>query len=774
MKMTVSYEWLCDLVEDLNKKSPEEIGLALTSIGAETEEVLLLNYGLACELAEISSINSINEKVSFLSVKTNSGTYQVVSNSQILEVGNHVIFAPISTKMFRDTIVASRNIENVQTEGLLLALENLGIEPKSSDITYLGKDKKQAQELFEVFTSIDAIYILEIPGNRADWLSVQGLARALSIHFNLNITEKTHHIPTQGQCDFPINIESNNCYRYSLSHITGITVSSTPAKIQKRLYLLGMRPINYFVDLSNATMLETGQPTHAFDEKKIKGSIIIRQAKEGEKMTLLDESEITLSKDDLLICDEEKILALAGIMGGLHSGVDESTTSIYLESASFNGVWIRRTAKRLGIKTESSLRFEKNITPELVLLAQNHIINNIHAQSSQAQISKINDVYPHKSTKHSFKVSPEEIRSYLGAPAITDQFMEQVIIKLGCTCNISSKEWIISPSGERGDLRIKEDIIEEIARFYGYDNIPSTNYRPSSVQLNPEKSFDEKIRPLLRGMGLSEAMTVVFRSIEQNKFYSLDQDTVVKILNPLNTEWTELRTHLFDGLLESIKTNISKAFEKNIALSEIASVFSKKGEEFQENKILAFAISDENSPYHKSLNILNNILQYSKITNCSAKRIVAEQYPFLHPLNAFEIIVNNEKIGFFGEIHPELLDRLDLSDKKEFPSPVICELCFETLKKYSEVSHTLTKINELPPIFRDITLSVPQDMLGINLIEELKMKNPLIKNIEFISVFQNEKLKEQNKKNISLRLRFESETVLNAQEIDLFIKELLV
>ena len=777
MKMTVSYEWLCDLVQDLNQKSPEQIGLALTALGAETEDISVLNYGDKVELAMITKIEALN-KLSKVTIAVGDKTYTVVSNSPILKENHYVLFAPIGATIFGGISVTAREIEGVTTEGLLLALENLGIENKSSDIAHLGDDKKIAAELFDIYCKQDAIYTLDVPGNRADWLSIRGLARALAISFDLSLKDYTYNFTPKGTCDIKIDLQSDRCFRYSLTTISNITACKTPAHIQKRLLLLGMRPISYLVDMSNATMLETGQPTHAFDATKIKGSIIVRQAKNGETLTLLDDSTINLTQDDLLICDEEKILALAGIMGGLDSGITEDTKEIYLEAASFNGVWVRRSAKRLGIKTESSLRFEKNITSELVPLAQQNICDMIAKQLPQTTISIASDISQVQSTQGSILVSPQEIRDYLGAPDIKDDFMKKVIINIGCTCDSSQEQWNITPSGERRDLNIKEDIMEEIARFYGYDKIPSTNYRPSSVKLNPEKSFDEKIRPILRGMGLSEAITIVFRSVEQQKFYGLTQANAITIVNPLNTEWTEIRTHLFDGLLDCLKTNVTKAFQKNIALSEIASTFTKKtgkdfASDFCEQKVLSFVISNENNPYQKALNVLNNIVQYAKIPHIKAQRINADDYTFLHPLNAFEIMVNDKVVGFFGEIHPLLLEKLNLSDKKDFPSPVVCEISFDTLREHAEVFNTVSKVNDLPPMFRDITLSVDSDALSINLCEELKSKNSLIKDIEFVSVFQNEKLKDMNKKNISLRMRFESDDALNAQEIDLFIQELL-
>ncbi|MGL4388640.1 MAG: phenylalanine--tRNA ligase subunit beta [Brevinema sp.] len=774
MKMTVSYEWLCDLVPNLDQYSPEDVGLALTAVGAETEEISILSYGKEAELAEVINIKAL-AKNSVVTIKTSSKTYKTISNSKNLTVGDYVIASIVGGLTFGDKKIESREIEGIKTTALLLALENLGIETKSNDIAILGKDLSKAQEYFEVYTSLDAIYTLDVPGNRADWLSVRGLARALSIYFNLEFKKIPHFNNTISTIDKDIVIQSNRCTRYALKKISGITNDLSSALYQKRLLLLGMRPINYIVDLTNIAMLETGQPTHAFDARTIKGNIIIRQAKKDETLILLDEKEISLSEDDLLICDEEKILALAGIMGGLHSGVSRDTTEIYLESASFNNVWVRRSAKRLGIKTESSLRFEKNITSELVPYANDFICSTFEKDFLQVQISENKDLYPKPTPKYTISCTPDDVRKYLGLYEIDDAFIADIITKIGCQLETKSHHWTIHPSGERGDLRIKEDIIEEVARFYGYDKIPATVYRPSGIFIDPNKSFDEKIRPLLRGMGLHEAVTVVFRSKETRKFHNIEHPHAVTIANPLNIEWTELRTHLFDGLLHIVKHNSDKAFERNIAFSEIANVFHKNPstETFIEEKKLCFIVSNDNNPYEKALNILNNILVYAKVKNTAAKHINTEKYPFLHPLNAFKIMLGEKSLGFFGEIHPELAEKYDLSDKKEFPSPTVCEIDFDTLKAHFEEKSPVQPINELPPMLRDITLCVPESEFGINIQQKLQDKNPNLKEISFISVFQNEKLKKLGKKNLSLRLRFESIDPLNSEEIDYFIHSLL-
>ena len=215
MKMTVSYEWLCDLVQDLNQKSPEQIGLALTALGAETEDISVLNYGAKVELAMITKIEALN-KLFKVTIAVGDKTYTVVSNSPILKENHYVLFAPIGATIFGGISVTAREIEGVTTEGLLLALENLGIENKSNDIAHLGDDKKIATELFKTYCEQDAIYTLDVPGNRADWLSIRGLARALAISFDLSLKNYSYNFTPKGTCDIKIDLQSDRCFRYSL------------------------------------------------------------------------------------------------------------------------------------------------------------------------------------------------------------------------------------------------------------------------------------------------------------------------------------------------------------------------------------------------------------------------------------------------------------------------------------------------------------------------------------------------------------------------------
>jgi len=768
MKMIINYEWLCDFVPQLTQYSPDNIASSLTEIGAETEHLQICNYGSNTEIAEIINIEYINKLIKVI-LKVNNKTYTTISNSRKLEIGQFVIFAPIGTKLFNNFTVSVKNIENITTDGVLVALENIGIGQNSSDIILLGNDYDLAKEIFSIYTKDDAVITLDIPSNKSDWLSIYGLANALALYLDLPLPKFTFSYQVSSPTQFPININSSNCYQYSLTYISNIHQQKTPPLIQKRLYLLGLRPINLLVDLSNIVMLETGQPLHTFDANKVNGQIIIRQATAGEELTLLDGNTISLIVDDLIICDDHKILALAGVMGSLNSGVNKNTSEIYLESASFDNLTIRRTVKRLGLKTESSLRFEKKLPNSLVLLSNQLFYTKIIANLPNSIIHEVNLLSSQLDDPYIINLSPKKIREYLGINNISNEFIKKIILGLECKLNSNNDIWEIK--SYRSDLQLNVDFYEEIARFYGYNNIPAKVYRPNNIKLNPEKTFDEKLRPLLRGMGLNEANTIAFRSVQQQEKFLIGNKNSVFIKNPLNIEWTEMRTHLFDGLLEVLIYNHHKAFTSNISFSEIAHTFYKKDNSLIEKEILSFVINHEDNPYSKGLNILDNILAYSKIDNIFVKNINTKEFPFLHPNNSFEIHIENEFLGFYGEVHPLIYNYCNLSDKNDFPSPTICELSYKLLESYSSRKHNVVSISELPPILRDITLTISEHMLGQELWIILKNKCPYLNDIQYLSIFQNSELKSFGKKNISLQLIFDS--IEDIDVINQFINLLL-
>ncbi|MGL5255221.1 MAG: phenylalanine--tRNA ligase subunit beta [Brevinema sp.] len=757
MKMTVSYEWLCALVPGLEHQKPADLSDVFTALGAETEDFRPINYGSYCKLAQVIKISPLEGKNIHVTVKIDQDTFQTVSNSKRLKEGDFVIFVPVGGKIVGDRIVEAKTINGITTQGLLSALEYLGIEDKSPDI-FIFPNPQTANDDFKTIISEDAVYTLDVSGNRPDWLSVAGLARALAIYFNLPLKLSTPSFKEDPSKSVSVSIESDRCFRFSARLIDNISISSSPMLIQKRLLLLGMRPINNMVDFSNHIMLETGQPTHAYDASCVKEGFVIRQAKNGEKLVLLGgDKEISLTEDDLLICDNEKILGLAGIMGGSYSKVTPETKAVILESASFHGVHIRRTAKRIGLKTESSSRYEKNIAPALAETADALFASYFPHATISSKTEAIKQTPP----VTTINISPDWVRQKLGTNDLSNEFIKKTWEGLGCSIKMGD-EWQVTVPQDRFDLSIPEDLVEEAARFYGYNNIEPQNYRPSTSNLNPETPFADKIRPLLRGMGVHEAVTLSFRSPEDRKDFFIEKQPVV-IENPLTEDFSELRTYLFDGLTRTLALNKKKAFVNGLAFSEIARVFSQENKSFIEEKHIAFALTDEVNAYDKALNILHNLAHYAKWSWTSAPA----NLPFLHPNNSFLLMNDDKIVGFFGELHPHIEDNLDLEHV------IVCEIDFDALCDAASVKKPVVSPGLQPPALRDITLSAHSQASAHNISEQLKQMNPNLKEVSFIGVYQNDAMISENRKNLTLRLRFESDESLKGEEIDAFILKLL-
>ncbi|MGL5722313.1 MAG: phenylalanine--tRNA ligase beta subunit-related protein, partial [Brevinema sp.] len=436
--------------------------------------------------------------------------------------------------------------------------------------------------------------------------------------------------------------------------------------------------------------------------------------------------------------------------------VTPETKAVILESASFHGVHVRRTAKRIGLKTESSSRYEKNIASSLAETADALFASYF----PNANIASKSEVIKHDPEPVTISVTPDLVRQKLGTDALSDEFIKKTWEGLGCTVKTGGT-WLVTVPQERFDLAIPEDLIEEAARFYGYNNIEPKNYRPSAGNLNPETPFADKIRPLLRGMGVHEAVTLSFRSPEDRKEFSIEKQAVA-IENPLTEDFSELRTYIFDGLVKTLAVNKKKAFVSDLAFSEIARVFSRENGAFVEEKHIAFALSNENA-YDKGLNILNSLAHYAKWEWTTA----SAHLPFLHPNNAFVLMNGDKMIGFFGALHPNIEEACDLENV------VVCELDFDVLAAAASVKKPVASPGLQPPVLRDITLSAFADSSAHNIAQQLKGMNADLKDVDFVGVYQNAKLVAEGKKNLTLRLRFESDESLKGESIDSFIAELL-
>jgi len=600
----------------------------------------------------------------------------------------------------------------------------------------------------------DYIYEIEITTNRADCLSVYGIARELGAilpRFGIGaefkkLTNYELRLPARqpGIANYPKNlplrVEITNpslCPRFTALIFDNIKIGPSPKIVQERLRKVGIRALNNVVDISNYLMVELGQPMHTFDYDKIKGAkMILREAKAGEKIVNLDGQTRNLPPGAIVIEDGEgRIIDLCGIMGGENSAVDENTKRVLLFVQTYDPATIRRTCQLLAFRTEAAQRFEKGVDPEGVILAMNKAVE-MFKQNCQAKIaSDLIDIYPHPPKPKKVKLDLELVKKIIGIE-IPQKDIINILQSLGFQI-LNFKFKILNclvPHWRYDDINIPEDLVEEIARIYGYHQLPSI-LPQGEIPLRPRNPLlekEEQIKDILKFWGFSETPNYSMTSEKNLKNVEISPEDCVKIANPLTEDLVYLRPSLIPSLLEVIKKNSTYP---QIKVFELANVyFPKKQNELPEEiSTLTVAINNDNFFYLKG--ILEGILEEIGIENFEFK-----PYPFkktfygkiFHPLKTAEIIVKNTPIGILGEINPLILSRFGINQKVTIFEINLCQIVkFATdFKKY-------TPIPKYPPIIEDLAFIFPPKVEVGNVIQLIKKISPIIWNVVLIDFYKN-------------------------------------
>ena len=466
---------------------------------------------------------------------------------------------------------------------MICSERELGISDSHEGIMVLSKEAAVGTALADFMG--DTVLDIDITANRPDCLSITGIAREVAAICGqkVNIPEIKYEEagePIEKQASVEI-LDSELCPRYSASLITGVKIKESPAWLQERLTACGQRPINNIVDISNYVMLEYGQPLHTFDYERLKGKkIIVRRAKEGENFYTLDGNERKLTGDMLIIADGERAVAVAGVMGGLNSYVSDSTTSILLEAASFKAASLHYTSRQLGLTSEASMRFERGISAGLTIPALKHATQLI-AELGGGKIAKgIIDIYPGKKEPKPISITAEKVKRLIGVVYNTDQIVS-ALKAFGIDCRAEGSKVTATAPYWRSDIKIEEDLIEEVARLYGYDKIPTTLFRdpiPSRDE-NPDIGLKEAIRQRLTGMGFQEIMNYSLTSLEMiYKTYAEPhpaEPNLVHIVNAMTAEYEYLRPSLRSNVLATLAAN-RRHEEGGITLFELGKVYLPK------------------------------------------------------------------------------------------------------------------------------------------------------------------------------------------------------
>lgn len=485
------------------------------------------------------------------------------------------------------TVIKKGKLRGIESNGMLCSAKELGYEDKVIPVVHkdgiwiLDKEYPLGRDLVEALGLEGDVVDFEITPNRPDCLSMLGMAREASATFGGRLMyPDTECVNVEGNAADYIQVEIKKpelCRRYAARVVTGVKIGQSPWWLQKRLMYAGMRPINNIVDITNYVMLEYGQPIHAFDIRNVKGNkIIIDTAKDGETFTTLDGSERKLSNDMLLINDSERGIAIAGVMGGLNSEIEDDTTTIIIESANFNGDSIRATSKKLGLRTEASSRFEKGIDPNLAAAAANRVCRLIESIGAGKPVGGLVDVYPAVSSAKPVKIRVDRVNNVLGIN-ISQKDMEEILTGLEMNVESADGTIIATPPTVRMDLEKEIDMIEEIGRIYGYDRMPLTLHKGNN---EAKKTYDQVLRDIARdslaGMGASEIQTYSFVSPKGLDYIKVPESVrerkLVHLINPLGEENSVMRSMLTPNMMEVLSRNYSRNIQA-VKVFEIGSTF---------------------------------------------------------------------------------------------------------------------------------------------------------------------------------------------------------
>jgi phenylalanyl-tRNA synthetase beta chain len=780
--MKVTYNWLKEFVEfDL---PPEALADVLTMLGLEVEGMEKQGCGMddvVVARVEEKRQHPNADKLSLCRVNNGNEVLDVVCGAQNFKQGDTVALAQIGATLPGDFKIKRSKIRGEESCGMLCSEKELGLAEESAGIMVLSSELTLGTPVFEALGLKDTLLEIGLTPNRADCLSVAGIAREIAAKLGKGV-RYPEMVISEGadaaEATIGVTIEDAElCPRYAARYISGCRIAPSPAWLVKRLNAIGMRSISNVVDVTNLVMMELGHPLHAFDCDRLDGRrIVVRRAGEGELFTTLDDQQRTLTTDDLVICDAARPVALAGVMGGLNSEIADTTTNILLESAWFKPAAIRRTSKRLGLHTESSHRFERGADIGMVARALDRAASLIAQLSGGTVALGVVDVYPGKTAPAVITLRPERAGALLGIE-ISKQEAADILRRLECSVNEAAGGILeVIPPTYRIDIEREIDLVEEIARMKGFETIPASMPIARVVSDRPtlHQRTERFVRDILVGYGMNEIINFSFTSPDAaDKLLLADDDirrTAIKLANPLVAEQSIMRTTLLPGVLETVARNTSFR-TMDLKLFEIRRRYMPTTEEMPHEPVCiagaltgarvdtGWSSASETVDFYDVKGILEGLLELLHIRGIKWVADTPELY--YHPGKSCSVMVGKDRIGTFGEIHPVVQQNFEIE------KPVYAfELDFEKLVKYSSQKYSIIAPSRFPDSTRDIALLVPDEMPADRILECIKVvKAQEIEQVEIFDVYRGTGIQE-GFKSIAIRIRYRSyERTLTDDEI---------
>ena len=765
--MNTSLNWIEALVPGLDV-TDQEFRDAMTLSGTKVE--CFTAYDKNLEKIVVGQILSVDkhpdaDKLVVCQVNVGNETVQIVTGAPNITVGSQGQKVPVVLDGGRvagghdggplpeDGIkIKKGKLRGVESCGMMCSIEELGSsreffpDAPENGIYILGDDAVVGSSAVEYLGLDDTVFEYEITNNRVDCYSVLGIAREAAATFRkpFNPPVVTETGNSEDVNDYiKVEVEAKDlCTRYTARVVKNIKLAPSPKWMQQRLMTAGIRPINNIVDITNYVMEEYGQPMHAYDLDTIAGSkIVVRTAKDGEEFVTLDGQVRKLDSQTLVICDGEKAVGLAGIMGGENSMITDDVKTMLFEAATFDGTNIRKSTKRLGIRTDASGKFEKGLDPENALAAMNRACQLIEELGAGEVVGGVVDVYPNPVTRKRISFEPDKYNALLGTNVSREEML-QYFERLEVEYDKDNNELIIPTF--RQDLNRDADMAEEVARFFGYDNIPTT--LPKGETTMGKVSFEQRIEDvageIAQFCGFSEAMTYSFESPKVFDKLKLEPDSsyrkTVVISNPLGEDFSVMRTLPLNGMLTSLATNYNRR-NKNVKLYEMAKVYlpDEDTEKLPEEKVMFTLGFFGEGDFFTMKGVVEEFLDR---VGMRVKPVYNPQagIPFLHPGRQAAIEYNGTEIGYLGEVHPDVADNYGIGEKA-----YIAVIDIPAVTELASFDRKFTGIAKFPAVSRDISMLVPKNIL-VGTIENIieKRGGKLVENFSLFDIYEGSQIQE--------------------------------
>ena len=764
--MNTSLNWIKAMVPGL-EVTDQEFRDAMTLSGTKVENFTAFDKNL--DKIVVGQIESVEkhpdaDKLVICQVNVGSETVQIVTGAPNIPVGSSGQKVPVVLDGGRvagghdggalpeDGIkIKKGKLRGVESFGMMCAIEELGSsrefypDAPENGIYILGDDAQVGEDAVHYLGLDDTVFEYEITNNRVDCYSIIGIAREAAATFRKPFTPPV--VTETGNAEdindyVKVDVEATDlCSRYTARLVKNIKLAPSPKWMQRRLASAGIRPINNIVDITNYVMEEYGQPMHAYDYDTLAGGkIVVRRAKDGEKFMTLDGQERTLDSDMLMICDGEKAVGLAGIMGGENSKITDDVKTMLFEAATFDGTNIRKATKRLGLRTDASGKFEKGLDPENALAAMNRACQLIEELGAGEIVGGVVDVYPNKKERVRVPFEPERINALLGTNVSVEEMLGYFkMLELDYD---EAKQELIIPTF-RQDLLRTADIAEEVARFFGYANIPTT--LPHGASTMGKISFKQRVEDvageIAQFCGFSQAMTYSFESPKVFDKLKLAADAeerkTVVISNPLGEDFSIMRTLPLNGMLNSLAINYNRR-NKDVKLYELAKVYVPvEGEDLPDERVQFTLGFYGDGDFFTMKGVVEEFLE--KIGMSARPEYDPEAgKTFLHPGRQAEILYKDTVIGYLGEVHPDVADTYGLGERT-----YIAVLDLPEILPFASFDRKYEGIAKFPAVTRDISMVMPKTVL-VGEVEKIieKRGGKLLEKYNLFDIYEGAQIKE--------------------------------